>query len=58
MSTPHPLNDRRQSERRLSQCPSCKSARGIPFRVAEDEHGKLTYTCPECEHEWELDAEL
>ena len=50
-------SDRRQSERRLSQCPKCKGARGMPFRLTEGDNGKLTYTCPVCEHEWERDAE-
>ena len=49
-------DETRLDERRLSQCPSCKAARGMPFSVTEDVIRKITYTCPLCEHEWDLDV--
>jgi phage FluMu protein Com len=42
-------------ERRKSQCPRCKSARGNAFmNSATSSATTLSYRCPECRHEWKV----
>jgi len=44
-----------RDERRKSQCPGCRTARGNAFmNSATSSATTLSYRCPECGHEWKV----
>ena len=41
-------------DRRQSDCPACRAARGNPSRMTDESTPTVTYRCPARRHEWDV----
>ena len=38
----------------VSQCPACQRAKGMPCRVTSGIVHSVTFVCPVCKHQWDI----